>query len=446
VALRNESDGVAETDPCEDAMAHHTVRAGYHKLVDRLNRAPQGAPPSTVLFAILEMLFSEREAELVALLPIKPFTAAKAARIWKLRQHEARVILDRLADRAILLDVVDPNGETSYVLPPPMAGFFEFSMMRVRNDIDQKVLSELFYQYLNVEEEFIRVLFSEGETHLGRAFVHEPALPDQGVIEVLDYERASAVVDSATHRGIGVCYCRHKMQHMGHACSAPMRICMTFNSVADSLIRHGVASEMSREEGLDLLQQARDQRLVQFGDNVQQGVSFLCNCCGCCCEAMIAARHFGILNPVHTTNYLPERVEEDCNGCGKCVQACPVEAMSLVSANDPRYPKKKSAQLNEQLCLGCGVCVPVCSRKALHLIPRERRVITPVDSVHRVVLMAIERGKLQNLIFDNQALASHRAMAAILGVILRLRPFRQVAANGQIKSRYLEHLLQRHQA
>ncbi|MBC8442157.1 MAG: hypothetical protein H8D87_21025 [Deltaproteobacteria bacterium] len=41
------------------------------------------------------------------------------------------------------------------VLPPPMAGFFEFSMMRVRHDIDQKVLGELFYQYLNVEEDFI---------------------------------------------------------------------------------------------------------------------------------------------------------------------------------------------------------------------------------------------------------------------------------------------------
>jgi hypothetical protein len=34
-------------------------------------------------------------------------------------------------------------------------------------------------------------------------------------------------------------------------------------------------------------------------------------------------------------------------------------------------------------------------------------------------MMAIERGKLQNLIFDNQAMASHRAMAAVLGVILK---------------------------
>jgi glutamate/tyrosine decarboxylase-like PLP-dependent enzyme len=64
-----------------------------------------------------------------------------------------------------------------------------------------------------------------------------------------------------------------------------------------------------------------------------------------------------------------------------------------------------------------------------------------VNSAHRIVLMAIERGRLQNLIFDNQAHASHRAMAAILGVILRLPPVKQLMASRQMKSRYLERLL-----
>ena len=45
------------------------------------------------------------------------------------------------------------------MLPPPMAGFFEFSMMRIGNGYDQKLLAELFYQYLNVEEDFVRDLF-----------------------------------------------------------------------------------------------------------------------------------------------------------------------------------------------------------------------------------------------------------------------------------------------
>ena len=60
-------------------MAHRTLSSAYQRLTDRLNRAPQGAPPSELLHGILKMLFSEREADLVSLLPIKPFTAKKAA-------------------------------------------------------------------------------------------------------------------------------------------------------------------------------------------------------------------------------------------------------------------------------------------------------------------------------------------------------------------------------
>ena len=68
-------------------------------------------------------------------------------------------------------------------------------------------------------------------------------------------------------------------------------------------------------------------------------------------------------------------------------------------------------------------------------------MVTPVTTAHRTVLMAIERGKLQNLIFDNQAHWNHRAMAAILGAILKLPPVKQIMASRQMKSIYLERLL-----
>jgi hypothetical protein len=69
-------------------------------------------------------------------------------------------------------------------------------------------------------------------------------------------------------------------------------------------------------------------------------------------------------------------------------------------------------------------------------------VVTPVDTLHRTVLMALERGKLQDCIFDNRALLSHRAMAAILGVILRLPPTKQILATEQMRSRYLVRILE----
>jgi hypothetical protein len=57
--------------------------------------------------------------------------------------------------------------------------------------------------------------------------------------------------------------------------------------------------------------------------------------------------------------------------------------------------------------------------------------------------MAIERGKLHNLIFDDRILFSHRALAAVFGVILKLPPLKQVITSRQFKSRYLEALKRR---
>ena len=91
--------------------------------------------------------------------------------------------------------------------------------------------------------------------------------------------------------------------------------------------------------------------------------------------------------------------------------------------------------------MGCGVCVRSCPSRSIALVPHPKRVITPLDSVHRAVLMAIERGKLQNLIFDNHAHWDHRAMAAILGVILKLPPVKKAMAGRQMRSRYLEYLI-----
>ncbi|MEG1183058.1 4Fe-4S dicluster domain-containing protein [Cetobacterium sp.] len=419
-------------------MSHIVGKSAYKSLEERLNRFPQGAPPSKVLYQILEILFSEKEASLVAQLPIKPFTLKKAASIWKISEKEAKNILDGLASRAIILDIVQ-KGVQTYILPPPMAGFIEFSMMRTRGDIDQHLLGELLYQYMNVEEDFIKMLFYSSETKLGRVFVNEEALKKteeskelENLVQILDYERASHIIESSEHMGISMCYCRHKMQHVGKACDAPLDICMTFGNVANSLINNGYARRVDKIEGIDLLQQAYESNLVQCGENVREGVTFICNCCSCCCEALVAAKKFGVLHPVETTNFLPKINYDTCINCGRCLKACPVNAI-----------KKENGiiVIQEELCLGCGVCGRNCPKSSILLMPRENKIITPVNSVHRAVLMAIEKGMLQELIFDNKALYSHRAMAAILGAILKLSPVQKLMASKQMKSIYLEKLL-----
>ncbi len=217
--------------------------SGYHRLAVRLNKFPQGAPTSKALYEILALLFSPQEAELVSKLPLRVFTARRAARAWGMDVTAARRKLNLLCRKALLVDI-EQNGRMTYCLPPPMAGFFEFSLMRRRTDIDQKALAERLYRYINMEEDFAAALFARGHTQLGRVFVNEPQIPTGYRLEVLDHELASQTIAAARTIGVSQCYCRHKMALAQKACDAPQDICLTLNMTAASLVRHGHATSL----------------------------------------------------------------------------------------------------------------------------------------------------------------------------------------------------------
>ena len=215
---------------------------------------------------------------------------------------------------------------------------------------------------------------------------------------------------------------------------------------------------------MDAIELSQEHHLVQIGENEQKDMPFICNCCGCCCEALLAIKRFGTLNSINTTSFLPQ-VNDTCIGCSKCAKICPVDCIQLKKEplteaelsepNDFTVTEKESKRtiskkqgkyrirltIDESVCLGCGLCVQACPTEAITLRQRENTIITPVTASHRIVLAAIDKGLLSNLIFDNQAFASHRAMAAILGAILKLPPAKQLLAKEQIRSHYLANLL-----
>jgi len=54
-------------------------------------------------------------------------------------------------------------------------------------------------------------------------------------------------------------------------------------------------------------------------------------------------------------------VEEDCIGCTKCIQACPVDAI-IGGA-------KHMHTVIEPLCTGCELCVPACPVDCIVMLP-----------------------------------------------------------------------------
>lgn len=54
----------------------------------------------------------------------------------------------------------------------------------------------------------------------------------------------------------------------------------------------------------------------------------------------------------------PVFTQSKCNGCGECIDICPVEA---ISGN----LEEKEIEIDDDLCVKCGSCIFSCEPKAL---------------------------------------------------------------------------------
>jgi len=417
-----------------------TTAVTYQRLQQRLDRMPTGAPDTAALRRILRVLFSPEEAELAAQLPTIVAVGRLAERLDRDRA-ELDELLTGMARRGLVFDL-EHRGERWVSLAPVVIGFFEFTFMRVDEDAAMPELTELFDEYLfhDPEHRFVEAVF-RGSVQVGRSLVREEALPDAPATEVLAWERATSIVADARYVAVGNCPCRVHAGRQGHACDAPVRTCLSFDGAGQALVRAGLAEPVSNEEGLQILAASKAAGLAQTADNVQQQVSYLCNCCGCCCGMMQAIRTAGLTGAIVPSNWVASIDPERCRGCRDgCVSACPAEAIARVDS-EGQGRRRYWAVLDAERCLGCGVCAEACRFDALGLLPRERRSFTPRTTVDRMIAMAVERGKLGDLMLDTLDGAGANAVARMLQHLERSAPGTALRAIEPLRSVFLRGLL-----
>ncbi|MFA6751946.1 MAG: FAD-dependent oxidoreductase [Fermentimonas sp.] len=67
--------------------------------------------------------------------------------------------------------------------------------------------------------------------------------------------------------------------------------------------------------------------------------------------------------------------EDSCSWCGKCLEACPFDAIEKRNVNS-----REIAVVNSSVCKGCGMCAPVCPPDAINLIGyRNEEIISMID-------------------------------------------------------------------
>jgi ferredoxin len=356
-------------------MGHHLgSKSSIVPLIDRLNKYPIGLVDCDKLREILTLLFDEREAFVASRFPLEEATLPELERLTQIPAVELLHMLDRMADKGLVMDM-PYGGEVYYLLLPGLIGFFELTFMKNRSDVPLERLALLMKEYL---EESQAGEFFGSTTPLTRSLLYDEHIPVTS--EVTSYDRAREIIRGAGFGAVGMCYCRHKKEHLNEICAkgAPVDgICISLGSAARFMARRGFAEEKSTDELLAVLDRAREQNLTHITDNIRHKPSFICNCCSCCCE-LLAGVQMGYHNGVAKTGFRAVIDNALCNGCGICFHACNIKAIDMPEGVTFKQSSDRYALVAEDICLGCGACISACKRGALSMVPVAGRDLPPL--------------------------------------------------------------------
>ena len=419
-------------------MGHLSGKEVYQQLGDRIDNLPFRVNKSQALFNILKVLYTNDEAELVAKMPYGLSPAMIIQKATGIDRTKLDSMLEKLSEKGLVIDI--GVGKRKYYMPSPMViGIFEFTMMRTDPGAESKEYARLFHEYLNDEKSY-EVNFGNGQKISPmRALAHEGTVIESDHTEVLDYEKAASIIESHDKFAVGICSCRHEKLHLGSKkCDVPLETCATFGGSTDYMVRHNFARSVSKSEMLENLARSKEMGLVFSCDNVNKNVSFLCQCCSCCCNLLLGITRFGYPNIIVTSRFIADINPETCESCGKCAKACPIDAIEMRPVKNDDKNRKKLPVVSEELCIGCGVCSLQCSKTAsLKLNERKNKVIHPETTFERVILQCLERGTLHHQIFGDPEKITQKVMKGIIGGFLRLPPVKRSLMSNTLRSSFL---------
>jgi len=183
--------------------------------------------------------------------------------------------------------------------------------------------------------------------------------------QVIPYKRARSIVIQNPDRIVALdCPCRSARENP----CLPLDVCLIIGDPFASFIREHQPERsrwITQEEAIAILK-AEDERghvhHAFFKDAMLERFYAICNCCECCCGAMHAHRTGTPM--LASSGYISQVDEDQCLGCGECVEYCQFDAMEVADG---------LIRVNYVKCMGCGVCIDKCPQGALSLVRDEAK-------------------------------------------------------------------------
>jgi len=360
----------------------------YIALQRHLDRQPVGFPAtkSGSEIKILKRIFTPQEAEIATCLTYKfeslEVIFERAGHLVESPEKLAE-LLERIEKNGGIESKIK-NGKKHYCNIPLVVGMYEYQLGKLTpefiKDFDEYTSDKKFgLEFLSTKLPQMRTI------PIGKSLQpqHHVSPFDEVLALLQQAEPPFAVLE---------CLCRQKATLLGTPCRVTDRkeTCFATGGLAQACLRNGVGREVTREEGMAILEKNQKQGLVLQPSNTQKA-EFICSCCGCCCGML--GMHKSLPRPVDfwASNFYAMVDTGKCDGCGNCEKRCQVGAAKVSE-------KMRKSLVNRNRCIGCGLCVSTCPNDAISLKKKPKEVMPPETREDLLdIIMAHKKGRLGKL-------------------------------------------------
>jgi len=337
-------------------------------------------------------------------------TAEEWAELKKTDAGELSKELERLAKKGPVWRTAK-DGKVTYKLNDPMFYFCRSLMWPGEyNEVAMEV-APLANQYMHLLSDKMPQYPIKGQSddQFYQVPAHYVTIPIEGTVEdtreMLPYEDVVDMLENRwSYYSVSACVCavRYELDTASHDCGYPLERCLHMDDLGRYIVDNGMGREVTLEEAKEIVTQAKEDGLFHsINPPTQEGFDTLCNCCPDCCFSMVYHHKFGNEFATIPSNYLIKDNPDECIGCGKCVEMCPMDCRRLrfqkgakgrTTSGMAGYKKLgeeggrevvfknrsgKVAATDRNVCIGCGLCAYHCPTKCLTLEERKVKKTLP---------------------------------------------------------------------